>query len=164
MTSFSRAIGVLALTALCACAQERHPLDLHLSRLQPETVTSLPDMGWPAGTLLCPMTPYQSKLLDSTPAAGRVNAFLKQKQFLGEEGQWALIVVRPEAAGNAGIEQLVFRRGMYDVINDPGLLRRDGAAAPAQFLPQSCVPVERARVLATRPPGSDRTMIVFGTQ
>ena len=164
MTSLSRAIGVLSLTALCACAEERHPLDLHLSQLLRETVATLPDMGWPDGTVLCPMTPYQSELRGTTPVAERVNAFLKQQQFKGEEGQWSLIVVRPEPAGTAGIEQLLFKRSKYDVINDPDLLRRDGAVVPAQFLIDTCLPVEQARVLATRPPRSDRTMIVFGMQ
>ena len=33
--------------------------------------------------MLCPLTLYQSELGDSAPHADRVNAFLKQKQFLG---------------------------------------------------------------------------------
>jgi len=66
-------------------------------------------------------------------------------------------------AGDAGIEQLVFERGDYDVINDPQLIRRDALAMPAGFAQQVCASVEQARVLATRTPGSGRKVIVFGS-
>ena len=165
MRPLLRAVGMLALTALGACSAERHPFDRHLAQLRPDTVAALPDMGWPPGTVLCPLTMYQSELPGSAPPADRVNAFLKQKQFLGDEGHWSLIVVKPQPAENAGahIEQLFFQRAEYDVINEPEMLRRDGGTLPTGFVPQTCVPVERARVLVTRPQGSDRTLIVFGT-
>ena len=44
MTSLFRAFGLLALSALCACAEKRHPLDLHLEQLRPDTVSTLPEM------------------------------------------------------------------------------------------------------------------------
>jgi hypothetical protein len=79
-----RAVGMFGLAALCACSEQRHPLERHLSQLRPVTVATLPDMGWPAGTVLCPLTPYQDELPDSEPLAQRVNTFLKQKQFKGD--------------------------------------------------------------------------------
>ena len=126
MTPLFRACGVLALTALCACAEERHPLDLHLAQLRPDTVSTLPALGWPSGTLLCPMTPYQSELRGSEPPADRVNAFLARKKFLGEEGRWSLMVVKPATDGDAGIEHLMFKNAKnFDIINDPEVLARN---------------------------------------
>ena len=119
MMPLLRAAGMLALMVLGACSAEKHPFDRHLAQLRPDTLTALPDMGWPAGTLLCPMGLYESELSDSAPHADRVNAFLKQKKFLGEEGRWSLIVVTPMSEGDAGIEQLLFKRADYDVITEP---------------------------------------------
>ena len=163
MTPLLRAAGMLALMALGACSAEKHPFDRHLAQLRPDTLTALPDMGWPAGTLLCPMGLYESELSDSAPHADRVNAFLKQKKFLGEEGRWSLIVVTPMSEGDAGIEQLYFKRADYDVINDPQRIARDVPTVPPGFAPQDCVTVEQARVLVTREPGSHRKLIIFGT-
>jgi hypothetical protein len=164
MIPFYRAVGVLGLATLCACSEERHPLDRHLAQLHPETVATLPDMGWPSGTMLCPLTIYQSQLNGSAPPADRVNAFLVQKKFLGDEDHWSLIIVKPAPAGDAGIEQLTFKRAGYDVINDAGMLKRDAETMPAGFALKTCVPVEQARVLVTRQQKSNRTLIVFGTE
>ena len=163
MISLLRAMGMLALMAIGACWAEKHPFDRHLAQLRPDTLTALPDMGWPAGTLLCPIGLYQSELSDSAPHADRVNLFLKQKQFLGEEGHWSLIVVKPLPQGDAGIEQLFFKRADYDVINDTQRIARDAQTVPPGFVPQACVTVEQARVLVTREPGSRRKLIIFGT-
>lgn len=165
MTPLFRAFGMFALAALCACAEERHLLDRHLEQLRPDTVATLPEMGWPSGTLLCPMTLYQSELHGVEPPADRVNAFLARKKFLGEEGRWSLMVVRPATDGDAGIEHLLFKRAKnFDVINDPELLARDAGTPPAGFTMKTCVPVEQARVLAVREQRSHRILIVFGTQ
>ena len=163
MISLLRAAGMLALMVLGACSAEKHPFDRHLAQLRPDTVAALPDMGWPAGTLLCPLTLYQNELPGSAPPADRVNAFLKQKQFLGEEGRWSLIVVTPMSEGDAGIVQLLFKRADYDVINDTQRIARDAQTVPPGFVPQACVTVEQARVLVTREPGSHRKLIIFGT-
>ena len=163
MIPLVRAAVLLALLALGACAEQRHPLDGYLAQLRPDAPSALPGMAWPAGTLLCPLAPYQNELHGAAPLADRVNAFLKQKRFQGDEGHWSLVVVKPVPAGDAGIEQLVFKRGDYDVINDPQLMRRDALAMPAGFAQQACVSVEQARVLATRTPGSGRKVIVFGS-
>ena len=163
MMPLLRAAGMLVLMVLGACSVEKHPLDRHLAQLPPDTVAALPDMGWPAGTLLCPLTLYQNELPGSAPPADRVNAFLKQKQFLGDEGRWSLIVVKPLPQGDAGIEQLFFKRADYDVINDPQRIARDVQTVPPGFAPQACVTVEQARVLLTREPGSHRKLIIFGT-
>ena len=163
MMPLLRAAGMLVLMVLGACSVEKHPFDRHLAQLRPDTVAALPDMGWPAGTLLCPLTLYQNELPGSAPPADRVNAFLKQKQFLGDEGRWSLIVVKPLPQGDAGIEQLFFKRADYDVINDPQRIARDVQTVPPGFAPQDCVNVEQARVLLTREPGSHRKLIIFGT-
>jgi hypothetical protein len=163
MMPLLRAAGMLVLMVLGACSAEKHPLDRHLAQLPPDTVAALPDMGWPAGTLLCPLTLYQNELPGSAPPADRVNAFLKQKHFLGDEGRWSLIVVKPLPQGDAGIEQLFFKRADYDVINDPQRIARDVQTVPPGFAPQDCVTVEQARVLVTREPGSQRKLIIFGT-
>ena len=165
MTPLFRAFGVLCLTLLCACAEQRHPLETCLEQLNPGTVTALPALGWPAGTLLCPMSAYQSELRDTEPPAERVNAFLARKKFLGDESHWSLIVVKPVPAGDAGIEHLIFKhvKNAY-VINDPATLARDAAAVPAGFAMQTCVAVEQARVLVVRQQRSNRKLIVFGKQ
>lgn len=164
MIPLFRAVGMLGVAALCACSEERHPLDRHLADLRPVKVVTLPDMGWPPGTILCTMAIYQSELIDSAPAANRVNTFLKQKQFMGDEGHWSLIVVKPMPEGDAGIEQLLFKRGDYDVINDPNLIIRDAETPPPGFTPQACVPVDKARVLITQTQKSHRKLIIFGTE
>jgi len=103
MQPLFRAAGMLALMALGACSEERHPFERYLAQLHPVTVAALPHMAWPAGTLLCPLTMYQSQLSDSEPPAERANAFLAQKQFLGDEGHWSLIVVKPTPVGDDSI-------------------------------------------------------------
>ena len=163
MNPLLRTAGMLALMALGACSEARHPLDRHLAQLRPVTVAALPAMGWPAGTLLCPLGLYQSELSGPVPQAERVNVFLKQKQFLGDEGHWSLIVVKPLPAGDAGIEHLLFKRADYDVINAPQVIARDAQAVPPGFAPQTCVSVEQARVLVTREQRSHRKRIIFGT-
>ena len=163
MTPLLRVAGMLALMALGACSAEKHPFDRHLAQLRPDTVTALPDMGWPAGTLLCPMGLYESELSDSAPHADRVNAFLKQKKFLGEEGRWSLIVVTPMSEGDAGIEQLLFKRADYDVITEPQRIAQVAGTVPPGFVPQACVSMEQARVLVMREPGSQRKLVIFGT-
>ncbi|KAB0327408.1 hypothetical protein J3P46_18725 [Janthinobacterium lividum] len=163
MMPLFRAAGMLALIALGACSDEKHPLERHLAQLRPVTVAALPDMGWPAGTMLCPMGVYESGISDSAPHADRVNAFLKHKQFLGDEGLWSLIVLKPMPEGDAGIEQLLFKRADYDVINDPQRIERDAEIVPAGFAPHACVSVEQARVLVTREQRSHRKLVIFGT-
>ena len=164
MMPLLRAASMLALMALGACSAERHALDRHLAQLRPDTVAALPDMGWPPGTLLCPLALYQSELPGSAPSADRVNAFLKQKQFLGDEN-WSLIIVKPQPAENAGagIAHLFFKRAEYDVINESQRLARDAQTLPAGFAPQVCVSVEQARVLVTREQRSHRKLVIFGT-
>lgn len=173
MTAPYRAMGLLFLAALGGCTedagqvvdrymeQSRHPLDRYLSQLPPDTVAPLPRLDWPAGTLLCPMTPYQSSLHAGTPVAGRVNAFLERKKFQGDEGHWSLVVVAPSSDGNDGIEHLVFKRGNYDVVVGAEMLARAAPTLPAGFVPQECVPVEHGRVLAVRGQGAPKT-VAFG--
>lgn len=162
MMPLFRAAGMLTLMALGACSAEKHPFDRHLAQLRPVTVAALSHMGWAPGTMLCPMGIYQSELSDSAPQADRVNAFLRHKKFLGDEGLWSLIVVKPMSEGAAGIEQLLFKRGDYDVITDPQLIARDAETLPAGFAPHACVTVEQARLLVTRAQGSHRKRIIFG--
>lgn len=161
-------VGILALLALGACVRQQHPIERQLSQLagqRPDGVAMLAGSDWPAGTLLCPLSPYQSALpaaTPATPAVLRVNAYLKRTQFAGDEDHWSLVVVKPAPAGDEGIEQLIFRRGDYDVVNEE---KRVEAAARTQaqaFRLQTCVPVEDARVLVTRD-RSQRAHISFGT-
>ena len=167
MMPLFRAAGMLALMALMAfggCSEQAHPLDRSLGQLRPDTVAALPGLDWPAGTMLCPLSLYQSELPSSEPLAERVNAFLAQKQFLGDEGHWSLIAVKPSTAGGAGIEQLLFKRADYDVISDPQHIARAVQTLPAGFVQRACVAVEQARVLATRAAGSRRMLLIFGTR
>lgn len=168
MIHLLRAAGMLGLMVLGACSEQQHPLERHLSQLRPVTVATLPRLDWPTGTVLCPLAPYQSELPASEPLAQRVNAFLKQKQFKGDEGHWSLIAVKPTPNGDAGIEQpieqLSFKRADFDVINDAAMLERDAETVPAGFALTTCVPVEHARVLVTRLKRSNRTLIIFGRQ
>jgi hypothetical protein len=167
ITAFTRvgsplSVIVLGLLMLGACAQEQHPLDRQLSQLRPDAVVLLAGLDWPAGTLLCPMTPYQSTLSAEGPVAKRVNGYLKRTQFTGDEHHWSLVVVKPAQAGDDGIEHLRFKRGTYDVVTDE---RRVAEAVKAQsrtFTQQACVPVEQARVLVTRD-RSQRNLVSFGT-
>jgi len=164
MTPLLRQTGLLALTALSACTDAQHPIDLYLSQLRPTTVSPLTGMTWTKGTQLCPLTPYQNSLPPSAQEAKRVNAFLDRKKFLGDENHWSLVVVKADSAGDDGIELLVFKRGDYDIINEPQRLSKLAGQLPTGFTLQVCVPAERARVLATRAASTHRTLIVFGTE
>lgn len=158
------AVSVLLLVALGACANSQHPLDRQLSQLNPMALVSLTGLEWPTGTLLCPLTPYESGLPGASSTAQRVNAFLEKKRFKGDEGHWSLVVVKPAPAGDAGIEQLVFKRDKYDVITSPAQLGQTAESVPATFKLKECVEVQEARVLVTRSRASNRTVISFGTE
>ena len=162
MSPLFRTAGMLVLMALGACSEQRHPLDRYLGQLRPEALAALPSLDWPPGTMLCPLSLYQSELPSSEPLAERVNAFLGQKRFLGDEGHWSLIAVKPSTAGDAGIEQLRFQRAGYDVVNDPQRIGREVQTVAAGFTQRACVAVEQARVLATRAQGSPRALLIFG--
>jgi hypothetical protein len=158
-----RTAGMLTLLALGACGQEQqHPIDRQLSQLRPEAVVPLVGLGWPAGTLVCPMTPYQSTLPDKTPVAKRVNDFLRRRQFVGDEDHWSLVVIKPATTGDDGIEHRIFKRDSYDVVTDGHHVENAAVRLRGSFRQQDCVPVERARVLVTRI-RSDRNLIMFGT-
>lgn len=164
MVPISRAISVLLLMALGACANAQHPLDRQLSQAQPVTVVPLQGLAWPTGTLLCPLTPYQSALPGESVIAQRINAFLQKRQFKGDEGHWSLVVVKPAPAGEAGIEQLVFKRDNYDVVTSAQQLSEGAESVPAAFKIKECVDVQAARILVTRGAASHRKMISFGTE
>ena len=157
-----RVVAMVLLAALGACAEKRHPIDLQLSQLRPVTIAPLTGLDWPAGTMLCPLSPYENSLPATSPEAVRVNAFLERKKFLGDEGFWSLAVVKPNTAGDDSIEHLTFARGKYDVVTSPGMLEQSAEKIPAAFKPQTCVTVEHARVLVTR--GAHRTIVSFGTE
>lgn len=149
---------------LSACSDAQHPLDRQLSQLKPTAIVPLEGLPWPAGTLICPLTPYQSELPGDSSTAQRVNAFLAKKQFKGDEDHWSLVVVKPEPAGEAGIEQLVFKRNNYDVITSVEQIGKSTDAVPAAFEPKECVAVQDARVLVTSSGASNRKRISFGTE
>ena len=151
------------LLALVACGEQPHPIEQQLSALRPVTVAPLKGLGWPAGTLLCPLGIYESRLSDSAPVAGRVNAFLARKEVVGDEGQWMMVVVKPGTMGDDGLERLIFKRGKYQVITSEAELRKRAESLPAGFTPRVCLPVESARVLATRARSSTDILISFGT-
>ena len=162
MTKSFRTIGILALLVLGACAQDRHPIDRQLSQLRPDAVVPLMGLEWPAGTLLCPLTPYQDRVPDGALAAARVNDFLKRKQFVGDEGHWSLVVVKPALAGDGGIEHLLFKRGNYDVVTEEKRVAEAAKLQSRTFTQQACVPVEQAHVLVIRD-RSQRNLVSFGT-
>lgn len=159
-----RVVGMLLLTTLIACAEKRHPIDEQLLQLRPVTIASLTGLAWPAGTLLCPLTPYMSLLPDTAPEAARVNAFLKRKQFKGADNHWSLVVVKPTPVGDDAIEQLIFKNAGYEVVTSARVLKQSADEVPAGFTLQACVPVEHARVLVTRGAVSHQTFISFGTE
>jgi hypothetical protein len=163
-TPLVRAASTLTLAALSACTQAPHPIEAQLARMQPVSVAALTGLDWPAGTLLCPLTPYQSSLPAGEPTAERVNSYLRRQRFVGEEGRWSLVVVKPGTVGDDGIEHLLFKRGDYDIVTAPRRLQDAAEAVPAGFRLQSCVPLERARVLATRARATQQVMISFGTE
>lgn len=159
------AISVLLPAALLsACSDAQHPLDRQLSQLKPTAIVPLEGLPWPTGTLLCPLTPYQSMLSGDSSTAQRVNAFLAKKQFKGDEAYWSLVVVKPEPAGEAGIEQLVFKQGNYDVVTSVEQFGKSADAVPAAFAPKECVAAQDARVLVTSSGASNRKRIRFGAE
>lgn len=164
MIPIFRATSLLLLVAITACSNAQHPLDRQLSQLKPIAIVPLEGLDWPTGTLLCPLTPYENALPGSSSTAQRVNAFLEKKQFKGDEGHWSLVVVKPTPAGEAGIEQLVFKRGTYDVVTSSAQLSTGAESVPATFELKECVEVKEARVLVTRGRASNRKLISFGTE
>lgn len=158
-----RVAAMFMLTALAACTEQRHPIDLQLSRLRPVTIAPLTGLAWPAGTMLCPLGIYQSRLEGPSPVTERVNAFLTREKFLGDEGYWSLVVVKPAPAGDAGIEQFIFERDDYEVVTWPQVVSGSAVQIPAGFKGQTCVAVEHARVLVTH--GMlHLSVISFGTE
>lgn len=158
------AAALLALTALAACSDAMHPIEAQLALLRPESITPIADLAYPAGTLLCPMTPYQNSVAGSAPQAQRINAFMGRQNYLGDDGIWSLVTVRPGTTGDDGIEHLVFRRSEYDVINAPAELKKLVEKVPANFEVLACVPVQHASVLATRSRATERKIVSFGRQ
>jgi hypothetical protein len=164
MIKLFRATGVLVLVAIGACSDTRHPLDRQLSQLQPVGILPLDGLEWPSGTSLCPLTPYENSLAGDSSTAQRVNAFLKKKEFKGDEGHWSLVVVKAGSVGEQGIEQLIFKRGDYDVISSSAQLAKAAESVPAAFELKECVEVKEARVLVTRSRASNRKLISFGSE
>lgn len=155
----SIATGALLLVGIGGCSDVRHPLDRQLAQIKPVTVTALQGLDWPTGTLLCPLSPYQSALRGDSDVAQRVNAFLQKSQFQGDEGHWSLVVVKP----GAEIEQLIFERGKYDVVTS---LRPPDEATQLvidTFTLKECVAVQQVRILATSGGALNRPQISFGT-
>jgi hypothetical protein len=154
-------LSLLLLVAAGPSAYAQHALEQQLAQLKPLAVVPLEGLEWPAGTLLCPLTPYQSSLPDASNTAQRVNAFLEKKRFQGDEGHWSLLVVKPAPAG---IEQLVFKRGKYDVVTSSAQLSKAADFVPTTFEFKECVAVQEVRVLVTRGGASHRTLISFGVE
>jgi ferredoxin-like protein FixX len=152
-------LSLLLLVATATSAHAQHPLERQLAQLKPIAVVPLVGLAWPSGTLLCPLTPYQSALPGASSTAQRVNAFLEKKRFQGDEGHWSLVVVKPD-----GIEQLVFKRGKYDVVASSAQLSKAADSVTATFELKECVEVQEARVLATRSGASNRTLLHFGVE
>lgn len=156
-------LSALFLAGLAACSDTRHPLDQLLSQIKPVAVVPLRAPEWSRGTLLCPLTPYQSALSGNSSTAQQVNAFLKKKNFQGDEGHWSLVVIAPAPATAPRIEHLIFARGKYDVVTS---LRRPDAAAQlalSKFEPKECVEIQEALILATHGGASNRAQLSFGT-
>jgi len=155
--------GALFLVALGACSDTRHPLDRQLSQMKPVAVALLQGLERPKGTLLCPLSPYQSELSGDSATTQRINAFLRKKHFRGDEAHWSLVVVSPALTEAPVIEHLIFERGNYDVVTS--LPQPDEATEPvlAKFQPKECVEIQEARILATHGGALHRTQIRFGT-
>lgn len=154
-------LSLLLLVAAAASAHAQHLLERQLAQLKPISMVPLEGSEWPAGTLLCLLTPYQSSLPGASSTAQRVNAFLQKKRFQGDEGHWSLVVVKPAPAG---IKQLVFKRGKYDVVTSPVQLSTAADPVSATFELKECVAVQQVRVLVSRSGASNRTLISFGVE
>ncbi|MYN42914.1 hypothetical protein GTP55_26580 [Duganella sp. FT109W] len=154
-------LSLILLLVAGAPAHAQHPLERQVAQLKPIAIVPLKELEWPAGTLLCPLTPYQHALPGASTTAQRVNAFLEKQQFRGDEGHWSLVVVKPAPAG---IEQLVFKRHNYDVVTSSEQLSAAADSVPATFEPKECVEVQKARLLVTRGRASHRTLISFGSE
>nr|GEU28358.1 ornithine carbamoyltransferase, chloroplastic [Tanacetum cinerariifolium] len=137
MMAAMRFAVMLSLTSVIAYAYAQHPLDQQLAQLTPPALVPLQGTGWPAGTLLCPLTPYESAVPGNSKVARRVNAVLEKNRFRGDEGHWSLIVIQPATTGDAGIEQLVFKRRNYDVVRSSSGLRGATTSVPAGFMPKA---------------------------
>lgn len=159
---FPSRAALLPLLALGACSSSMHPLEAHLDLLQPESITSVAGLDYPAGTLLCPLTPYQNSVAAAAPEAQRINASMGRQRYLGEEGTWSLVIIRPGTTGDDRIEHLLLRRSTFDVINSRESLGKLVEKVPADFEVLDCVPVEHASVLTTRSRVSQRKVISFG--
>lgn len=159
---FPSRAALLPLLALGACSSSMHPLEAQLDLLRPESITSVAGLDYPAGTLLCPLTPYQNSVAAAAPEAQRINAFMGRQRYLGDDSTWSLVIVRPGTTGDDGIEHLLLRRGKFDVINSRESLGKLVEKVPTDFEVLDCVPVEHASVLTTRSRASQRKVISFG--
>jgi hypothetical protein len=105
---------------------------------------------------VCVLTPYQDKLNDDAPFRGRVNAHLSEIGYRGDEGDWAMVLVR-----RADVEVLHFRRSAdLDILQMPKAKSAQAANLPEHFQPMTCVDGKAAAFAKIKE--NDRTYIILG--
>jgi hypothetical protein len=105
---------------------------------------------------LCTLAPYQGRLHDPSSFRDRINAHLSETGYRGDEGTWAIVLVR-----SADIEVLTFKRSARLDLADASMA---GAAQmsrlPGNFEPVSCVDADIAAFAKIT--GNDRIYIILG--
>ncbi|KQV30650.1 hypothetical protein ASC97_20845 [Rhizobium sp. Root1203] len=106
---------------------------------------------------LCVMGPYQDKVREDVAARDRINAYLSDIGYTGDEGEWALVLVR-----SADVEALRFRSSAkLDFISPWEVQQSRIVGLPERFAPASCVDGNAAMFAKTEKDG--RTYISLGT-
>jgi hypothetical protein len=105
---------------------------------------------------LCVLGPYQDRLDQNVPARDRINAHLFDIGYVGDEGDWALVLVR-----HVDVEVLRFRRSAkLELLPASETQSSRIGGLPERFTPTSCVDGGAAMFAKTEIDG--RTYISLG--
>jgi len=110
-------------------------------------------------TTVCVLHPYQERLPPQTGDIdiARANAHLSEIGYAGDEGHWAMLLIRAKA-----IELAVFKRSAELDIGTARQLQSMGAnkLLPIGFVPKNCADGEHVAVSKIRV--QDRTYVILG--
>jgi hypothetical protein len=146
------AIMASLMTALASCYSD----PISFEGLKPGEMQPAQALIAKSFDAVCVLTPYQKRLDNDAPYRDRVNAHLAETGYRGDEGDWAIVLVR-----RADVEVLHFRRSAdLDILQMPKAKSAQAPKLPEHFQPMSCVCGEAAAFAKIEM--KDRTYIILG--
>jgi len=100
----------------------------------------LSDLTKSAEGTVCVLYPYSDRVVDSVTQSARINAYLKARDYRGDEGHWEFVVVEPET-----VSLSIFKRSeRLDVLAIHSIQPEDKAKLPEGFKQVNCASLENA--------------------